>query len=64
MTLVAIATVIGIVWVIIGALLGIAAGLTWNFKERHFEPVWMLLLGPLGIVAWRISENREERRNK
>ena len=49
------------VWLIVGFVFMLLAGLTWKFKERHFDPAWMMLLGPLGYVAWRICEKREEK---
>jgi len=52
------------IWLLIGFVLMLMAGLTWRFAERHFNPGWMLLLGPLGIPAWVIAERIERWRKK
>ena len=60
--LVGIAIIVLVVWVIFGFLLMIMAGLTYNFHERHFSPLWMLLLGPLGWYVWLWAEKREAKK--
>lgn len=52
----------GIIWLCIGALLTVMAGLTRDFGKKHFPEVWMLVLGPIGIPVWMIYEHRYEAR--
>lgn len=57
--MIAIFIISGILWVGIGFVLMVMAGLTHGFEDRHFSPAWMLLLGPLGWPAWQWAEKRE-----
>jgi uncharacterized membrane protein len=53
--------VISIIWMVLGFALFLMAELTYKFEERHFNPMWMIFLGPLGIIAWLIAEKLEEK---
>lgn len=49
-------------WLCVGAVLAFMAGTTHNFAERHFDPAFMLILGPVGIPVWWLAEKIEKRK--
>ncbi len=49
-------------WFFAGLALTLMAGLTHEFKERHFDPLWMMPLGPLGWPLWLYMDKTEARR--
>jgi len=48
-----------IVWIFIGIIIAIMAGLTYNFDKRFFNPVWLIPFGPLSIGIWLLLEKFE-----
>ena len=56
--------VVLILWLSVGVIICIMAGVTHDFHKRFFDPSWMILLGPLGLFVWRWMEKREGKRGK
>jgi membrane protein required for beta-lactamase induction len=52
-----------ILWLLVGFIIHIMAGLTYGFEKRFFAAFWLIPMGPLALVVWRLLEKWEERKN-
>lgn len=56
------AGVLILIWLVIGVIATMMAGLTYKFEERFFSPAFLIPCGPLAFWLWLYMESRERKK--
>ncbi len=50
-----------LLWLMIGYIVGLMASMSDQFETRIFDPVWLIPMGPIGLVVWGIMDYKNAR---